>query len=171
MLFSGMSTIVVMPPAAAARVAVSKPSHSVRPGSFTWTCVSTMPGEMTRSPKSRRSIVLAGRSRGPAMRTIVPSSMWRQAALTSLGNTTRLLRNTKDTKAVLEGLSRVSQLLAQKTSWFAKRYKHPLCVLCILGVLMTGGSASGTRRYPAVRRTARSRSPAGRATAPCRPHR
>ena len=32
--FSGMSTIVVTPPAAAARVAVSKPSHFVRPGSF-----------------------------------------------------------------------------------------------------------------------------------------
>ena len=32
---SGMSTMVVMPPAAAARVAEMKPSHSVRPGSFT----------------------------------------------------------------------------------------------------------------------------------------
>ena len=32
MLFSGMSTSVVTPPAAAARVAVAKPSHSVRPG-------------------------------------------------------------------------------------------------------------------------------------------
>ena len=45
-----MSTIVVTPPAAAARVAVSKPSHSVRPGSLTCTCVSTRPGETTRSP-------------------------------------------------------------------------------------------------------------------------
>jgi hypothetical protein len=35
MLLSGMSRIVVTPPAAAARVAVSNPSHSVRPGSFT----------------------------------------------------------------------------------------------------------------------------------------
>jgi hypothetical protein len=34
---SGMSTTVVTPPAAAARVAVEKPSHSVRPGSFTCT--------------------------------------------------------------------------------------------------------------------------------------
>ena len=34
MLLSGMSTIVVTPPAAAARVAVAKPSHSVRPGSL-----------------------------------------------------------------------------------------------------------------------------------------
>ena len=42
--FSGMSMIVVTPPAAAARVAEAKPSHSVRPGSFTCTCVSTRPG-------------------------------------------------------------------------------------------------------------------------------
>ena len=47
-----MSTMVVTPPAAAARVAVSKPSHSVRPGSLTWTCASTSPGETTRSPTS-----------------------------------------------------------------------------------------------------------------------
>jgi hypothetical protein len=33
--FSGMSTIVVTPPAAAARVALSNPSQSVRPGSLT----------------------------------------------------------------------------------------------------------------------------------------
>ena len=33
-LLSGMSTSVVIPPAAAARVAVAKPSHSVRPGSL-----------------------------------------------------------------------------------------------------------------------------------------
>ncbi len=48
--FRGMSKIVVTPPAAAARVAVSNPSHSVRPGSLTWTCVSTSPGITTASP-------------------------------------------------------------------------------------------------------------------------
>ena len=48
-LLSGMSTSVVTPPAAAARVAVSKPSHSVRPGSLMCTCVSTTPGDTTRS--------------------------------------------------------------------------------------------------------------------------
>lgn len=37
MLLSGMSTTVVTPPAAAAAVAVTNPSHSVRPGSLTWT--------------------------------------------------------------------------------------------------------------------------------------
>jgi hypothetical protein len=46
---SGMSTIVVTPPAAAARVAVAKPSHSVRPGSLTCTWVSTRPGSSTSS--------------------------------------------------------------------------------------------------------------------------
>jgi hypothetical protein len=35
--YSGMSTMVVTPPAAAALVAVQYPSHSVRPGSFTCT--------------------------------------------------------------------------------------------------------------------------------------
>ena len=44
MEFSGMSMMVVTPPAAAARVAEAKPSHSVRPGSLTWTWVSTRPG-------------------------------------------------------------------------------------------------------------------------------
>ncbi|CAM5669770.1 hypothetical protein STENM223S_03653 [Streptomyces tendae] len=52
MELSGMSTRVVMPPAAAARVAVQKPSHSVRPGSFTCTWVSTRPGRTTWSPTS-----------------------------------------------------------------------------------------------------------------------
>ena len=47
-----MSTIVVTPPAAAACVAVSNPSHSVRPGSFTCTCESTTPGMSVSSPKS-----------------------------------------------------------------------------------------------------------------------
>ena len=50
--FSGMSQIVVMPPASAARVAVANPSHSVRPGSFTCTCASTRPGSSGRSPRS-----------------------------------------------------------------------------------------------------------------------
>ena len=55
-----MSTIVVTPPAAAARVADAKPSHSVRPGSLTCTWVSTRPGSSTSS--SPRS-TLARRSR------------------------------------------------------------------------------------------------------------
>ena len=51
-LLSGMSTIVVTPPAAAARVAVANPSHSVRPGSLTCTWVSTSPGSSTTSSPS-----------------------------------------------------------------------------------------------------------------------
>ena len=50
--FSGMSQIVVTPPASAARVADANPSHSVRPGSLTCTCVSTSPGSRARSPRS-----------------------------------------------------------------------------------------------------------------------
>ena len=51
-LFSGMSISVVTPPAAAALVAVAKPSHSVRPGSLTCTWVSTRPGSSTSEPGS-----------------------------------------------------------------------------------------------------------------------
>ena len=50
--FSGMSQIVVIPPARAARVADANPSHSVRPGSSTCTCESTRPGSSGRSPRS-----------------------------------------------------------------------------------------------------------------------
>jgi hypothetical protein len=49
MELSGMSTKVVTPPAAAALVAVAKPSHSVRPGSLMWTWLSTSPGMSTWS--------------------------------------------------------------------------------------------------------------------------
>ena len=52
MEFSGMSITVVTPPAAAARVALANPSHSVRPGSFTCTWVSTKPGSNTSSSAS-----------------------------------------------------------------------------------------------------------------------
>ena len=45
-----MSTIAVIPPAAAAAVAVSKPSQCARPGSFTCTCVSTRPGNTMAVP-------------------------------------------------------------------------------------------------------------------------
>jgi len=75
-----MSTIVVMPPAAAARVAVSKPSHSVRPGSLTCTCVSTRPGEITHPSLARcpASFGVAGPSSDSSndpMRAMTPSWM------------------------------------------------------------------------------------------------
>ena len=43
---SGMSKIVVVPPAAAAREPVANPSQSVRPGSLKWTCESITPGKI-----------------------------------------------------------------------------------------------------------------------------
>ncbi len=52
---SGMSTSVVTPPSAAARVAVANPSHSVRPGSLTCTWVSTTPGSTIDACRARRS--------------------------------------------------------------------------------------------------------------------
>ena len=64
MQLSGMSTIVVTPPAAAARVAVAKPSHSVRPGSLTCTWVSTRPGSSTSS-SARRTTAAPPRPRRP----------------------------------------------------------------------------------------------------------
>src|SRR2546425_8963891 len=50
-----MSTRVVIPPAAAAWVAVAKPSQSVFPGSHTWTCESTIPGRTTTSASNSTS--------------------------------------------------------------------------------------------------------------------
>lgn len=55
-----MSTMVVTPPAAAARVAVAKPSHSVRPGSLSWTWVSTRPGIRVSSSASPTTRAPAG---------------------------------------------------------------------------------------------------------------
>src|ERR1700685_3339166 len=49
-----MSMMQVQPPAAAAFVAVAKPSQCARPGSFTCTCVSTTPGRM-HNPSSAHS--------------------------------------------------------------------------------------------------------------------
>ena len=63
MLLSGMSITVVTPPAAAARVPVSKPSHSVRPGSLMCTCVSTRPGSST-SPSASRTVSWAATDSG-----------------------------------------------------------------------------------------------------------
>src|SRR6185437_873556 len=75
MLFSGMSTSVVTPPAAAARVAVANPSQSVRPGSLMWTCASTIPGETMSSPAST-SGTEGGTSSKPATATMTPPATW-----------------------------------------------------------------------------------------------
>ncbi|VVC99433.1 unnamed protein product [Leptidea sinapis] len=67
---NGMSTMVVNPPTAAALVAVTKPSHEVRPGSFTCTTSSSrtadcrlalevLMNQMAREPKKRRQYALS----------------------------------------------------------------------------------------------------------------
>ena len=75
MLFNGMSTRVVTPPAAAARVAVSNPSQAVRPGSLMCTCVSTMPGDTTMSPTLKISAPGGSSLAYPTMRSMMPFSM------------------------------------------------------------------------------------------------
>ena len=97
MVLSGMSRIVVTPPAAAARVAVAKPSHSVRPGSLTWTCVSTRPGITTafarvdrvarrsgRRPTSDTRDDAAVRRRGPTRRAVPCGVTTRRPRMTSV---------------------------------------------------------------------------------------
>ena len=69
----GMSTIAVTPPATAARVALAKPSHSVRPGSLTCTWLSTRPGRSTSS--SARVTAVAGASSNPVTAVMRPSSL------------------------------------------------------------------------------------------------
>ncbi len=82
MLLSGMSTTVVTPPAAAERVAVAKPSHSVRPGSFMWTWASTIPGMITRSPKSSIGAPAGTSSHSPTL-VIFPRSTWIEPGVTA----------------------------------------------------------------------------------------
>ena len=75
MLFSGMSSNVVTPPAAAARVAASKPSHSVRPGSLTCTCVSTRPGRSTSSSASTTTLAADRSASNASTETMRPARM------------------------------------------------------------------------------------------------
>src|SRR5438445_656160 len=99
MLFSGMSTMVVTPPAAAARVAVSNPSHSVRPGSFTWTCVSTTPGSTARVPTSRYRAA-SGASPCALTDVITPPVIATAAGTTPWGVTTRVLEMTRSARSI-----------------------------------------------------------------------
>src|SRR5262245_39364331 len=98
----GMSTMVVVPPAAAARVAESNPSQSVRPGSFTWTWVSTRPGRTTRSPASTTGVSPVGSS-APVTSTTRPPATWIVAGRMPSGRTTRRPRTTRS--ATAQGLS------------------------------------------------------------------
>ena len=80
MLLSGMSRIVVTPPAAAARVAVAKPSHSVRPGSLTCTWLSTRPGSSTSSSARSTVSVPSSRDSSGSTATTTPSRTATQRA-------------------------------------------------------------------------------------------
>ena len=98
-LFSGMSTMVVTPPAAAAAVAVPKPSQSARPGSLTCTCVSTRPGSRTTSPASsttRRAVRVAVSGSTAA---IVPSLTATQPGPSPSGVTIRCARSSSSNSA------------------------------------------------------------------------
>ena len=92
--FSGMSQIVVIPPASAAAVADAKPSQSVRPGSLTWTCESTSPGSRATSPRST-SAAAPGRAPYSAMDSMVPFRTNTLAAATPPGSATFLDRMTR----------------------------------------------------------------------------
>ena len=95
MLLSGMSRIVVTPPAAAARVAVSNPSHSVRPGSLTCTCVSTRPGSRTSSAPSWTTVSPSRPGSSGSMAAIRPSRTPMQRATSPPAVMTRGARNTR----------------------------------------------------------------------------
>ena len=99
---SGMSSRVVTPPAAAARVAVANPSHSVRPGSLTCTWVSTSPGISTSSAASRTSVRRARLAAGAgasyaATRSTRPSATHTDAGRQPSGVSTRSARSTRST--------------------------------------------------------------------------
>ena len=100
LLLSGMSTSVVTPPAAAARVAVSKPSHSVRPGSLTWTWLSTSPGISTDSPTSSVGVP-AGTVSAFTTAAIRPSRTNTAPARSPSGVTTRRLINARSAGAAI----------------------------------------------------------------------
>ena len=102
MLLSGMSMIVVTPPAAAARVAVAKPSHSVRPGSLTCTWLSTRPGSSTSS--SARSMVSAPSSRDSSgsIATTTPSRTAMQRGTSPARVITLRPRNTRSKSAMIQ---------------------------------------------------------------------
>ncbi len=88
----GMSTTVVKPPAAAARVAVAKPSQSVRPGSLMWVWASTRPGRRAREPRSSSGEMREARDAEGELgwtAVMMPSSMTTVASCSPCGVMTR----------------------------------------------------------------------------------
>ena len=86
--------MLLTPPAAPARVAVSNPSHSVRPGSFTCTCGSTPPGRTMASFTSRRREA-SGAAPCSCTPVITPPAIATAAGRTPSGVTTRVPRMTR----------------------------------------------------------------------------
>src|SRR3954454_21071841 len=101
--FSGMSTIVVTPPAAAARVALSNPSHSVRPGSLTCTWLSTSPGSSTSSSASVTTETAAGTSSYAVKAAIRPAETPTQTGAWRPSTTTRRARTARSRSAATVG--------------------------------------------------------------------
>ena len=93
MLLSGISITVVIPPAAAALVADSKPSHSVRPGSLICTCESTRPG--IRAPEMVTSSAACTTSLKPTIFTIFPALTHTAAGLPPISVMTCCDRTTR----------------------------------------------------------------------------
>ena len=94
---SGMTTMVVTPPAAAAWLAVFKVSRCSRPGSPVKTCMSTRPGQSTWPPQST-TLARSGalRRRCPPRSAITPSLTKSPpgSSLPEAGSTRRALRKT-----------------------------------------------------------------------------
>src|SRR2546422_7697213 len=102
-----MSTRVVMPPAAAALVAVEKPSQSAFPGSQTWTWLSTIPGRTTTSASNSTSRdVLRFASTG-ATETMRPSRIPIERAASPSPLTTRGARITTSWVCVTQSNGRI----------------------------------------------------------------
>ena len=91
-----MSTSVVIPPAAAAAVAVANPSQWVRPGSSTWTWLSTRPGSSTSSSARSTTVAPAGTGAStPATSVIRPSVTTTTAGTVPVGRTVRRARTAR----------------------------------------------------------------------------
>ena len=139
LLLSGMSTSVVTPPAAAACVALSKPSHSVRPGSLTWTWLSTRPGSRTRSPTS--SVGVPGSTAPSSTTATIRSPRTSTApARSPSGVTTRRLRTAKSTGALA---GRVIGRLNPDTPSARRRRARPCASRARLRAVVLGQSFPG----------------------------
>src|SRR5215472_10968381 len=96
-----MSTRVVMPPAAAARVAVAKPSHSVLPGSHMCTWESTRPGISTTSSSNLSSLAALSLTPGDSIASNRPSLTPMAHPASPSGRSTRGARMRRSTASLM----------------------------------------------------------------------